>query len=201
MLGAEQEAWLIDALRSTTSTWNVIANQTVFSSLPLSGLLNMDQWDGYPASRQRILDTFAEGVPNPVVITGDIHAAGVADITQDWNDPTKPVLGTELVGTSISSTFPAELVDVAEGLIAGLPWVKYVNARQRGYSIVDLDGERMEATYRVVDDVTDPDAGVSTAFVYTVDATATGDACLAGVEQDGSTGASADQAVSPQFTG
>jgi alkaline phosphatase D len=202
MLGSEQEAWLLGALRSTSSTWNVIANQTVFSSLPLVGNWNMDQWDGYPGSRQRILDVFAEGVPNPVVITGDIHSAGVADITQDWDDPTKPVLGTELVGTSISSSFPAELVDVAEDLIAGLPWVRYVNARQRGYSVVDLNGDRMEATYRVVDDVTDPDSGVSTAFVYTVDATATGAACLPGtIDEPGSTGASPNQAVSPQFTG
>ena len=202
MLGSAQEAWLIDTLRASSSTWNVLANQTVFSALPLVGNFNMDQWDGYPASRQRILDVFAEGVPNPVVITGDIHAAGVADITQDWNDPTKPVIGTELVGTSISSSFPPDLVEPAETVIAGLPWVKYVNARQRGYSVVDLNGERMEATYRVVDDVTDPDSGVSTAFVYTVDATSTGDACLAGANDGpGSTGGSPSQAVSPQFTG
>jgi alkaline phosphatase D len=201
MLGDEQETWLTGALRGSTSTWNVIANQTVFSALPLVGNYNMDQWDGYPASRQRILDVLAEGVANPVVITGDIHAAGIADITQDWNDPTKPVLGTELVGTSISSTFPAEFVDLAEGLIADLPWIRYVNARQRGYAVVDLTGDRMQAEYKVVEDVTDPESPVSTATIHTVDATVTGEACGAGLDQDPSTGGVNTQPVSPQFTG
>lgn len=209
MLGAEQEAWLISALRASTSPWNVVANQTVFSPLPLAGLWNMDQWDGYQPSRQRILDVFAEGVPNPIVITGDIHAAGIADITQDTTDPTKPRLGTELVGTSISSTFPVDLVDLAEGLIADLPYIRYVNARQRGYSVVDLNRQRMQAEYRVLDDVTDPNSQVATATVYSVDAVGTATApetCPVGSDDQGqgqapSTGDRSTQPVSPQFTG
>ena len=94
---------------SPQATWNVLANQTVMTSMPLAGALyNLDQWDGYPAARARLLDQLAAGgVENPVVLTGDIHAAGVADLVGENPDGT-PVdrgRGTELVGGSISSTF------------------------------------------------------------------------------------------------
>jgi alkaline phosphatase D len=207
MLGAEQEAWLTGALRGSTSTWNVIANQTVFSALPLVGNWNMDQWDGYPASRQRIVDVLAEGVPNPVVITGDIHAAGIAEIKQSFDDPASATVGTELVGTSISSDFPPDLVDVAEQLIAGLPWVRYVNARQRGYSVVDLTADRMQADYRVIADVTDPESSVSTATTYTLEAVAVPAVCpdpgSSGQDSNAPSGlgGTSSQPVSPRLTG
>ncbi|MDZ7732745.1 MAG: hypothetical protein U5R31_06160 [Acidimicrobiia bacterium] len=38
-------------------------------------------------------------------------------------------MGTELVGTSISSSFDADLIDLAEQIIGDLDWVHYVNAR------------------------------------------------------------------------
>jgi alkaline phosphatase D len=210
MLGAEQETWLTDALRASPSTWSVIANQTVFSDLPLAGLWNMDQWDGYPASQQRILDVLAADVANPVVITGDIHAAGISELKQDFTDPAAPTIGTELVGTSISSNFPADLVDIAEDLIAGLPYVRYVNARQRGYSVVDLTPSRMQADYRVIDDVANPDATVATATTFTVDAVPVSNACPPSeppAEPPGSPGPEAEpasassQPVSPRLTG
>src|SRR6185312_1147994 len=37
MLGADQEDWLTDGLRGSPATWNVIAQQTVFSAMPLAG--------------------------------------------------------------------------------------------------------------------------------------------------------------------
>jgi alkaline phosphatase D len=82
MLGAEQEAWLIDTLDAATSTWRVIGNQTVFGDLTLAGaVLNYDQWDGYPADRSAIVDRLAaDAVPNVVVLTGDIHLAGTGTI-------------------------------------------------------------------------------------------------------------------------
>jgi alkaline phosphatase D len=209
MLGADQEAWLGDALRGSSSIWSVIANQTVFTDLPLSGLWNMDQWDGYPASQQRILDVLAADVTNAVVVTGDIHAAGISELKQDYTDPNAPTIGTELVGTSVSSNFPAELVDIAENLIAGLPYIRYVNARQRGYQIVDLTPTRMQAEYRVLDDVANPDSAVATATTYTVDAVPVDNTCPPGEGPEGEPistgqgglGGASSQPVSPRLTG
>jgi len=37
--------------------------------------LNTDAWDGYPAVRARVLDAFRRAGGNPIVVTGDSHAA------------------------------------------------------------------------------------------------------------------------------
>ena len=50
-----------------------------------------------------------------MIITGDIHSSWVNDIRADPVDAASPVVATELVGTSISSSFPTGvLVDLAE---------------------------------------------------------------------------------------
>ncbi|MEZ5207478.1 MAG: alkaline phosphatase D family protein [Acidimicrobiales bacterium] len=171
ILGAAQESWLLDRLGASTSIWNVLANQVVFSAMPFAGAYNFDQWDGYPVTRQRVVDVLARPeVRNPVIITGDIHAAGVADVHQVGEDPTTPRVATELVGTSISSQFNDELVDLAEALIGSLPWARYVNAQERGYVTVALTRDRMDANFRVVSTVTQTSATVSTDFTWSVDA-------------------------------
>jgi len=42
-------------------------------------------------------------VSNPVVVTGDWHSTFVNDILRDFDDPSSPVVASEVVGTSISS--------------------------------------------------------------------------------------------------
>jgi alkaline phosphatase D len=63
MLGGEQEAWLDGELGASSATWNVLAQQVVMAALPFvdgdEPLYNLDQWDGYPAARQRLLDVIA----------------------------------------------------------------------------------------------------------------------------------------------
>jgi alkaline phosphatase D len=174
MLGAAQEAWLGRSLRRSRATWDVLANQTVMTAMPLGGpIFNVDQWDGYAAARARLFDQLtAARTDNPVVITGDIHAAGVGDLVGENSDgtPSARVRGTELVGTSISSGFPAELVDVAEQLIGGLPHVRWVDARHRGYVRCEVDRHRLRASYQQVPTVVEPDAPVTTGRAWVVEA-------------------------------
>lgn len=175
MLGAEQRQWLADGMAGSSAVWDVVGQQTVFAPMPFGPFFNLDQWDGYPEDRQLVWESMRRR-PNPVVCTGDIHAGGVARLHHDLEDPTSERIGTELVGTSVSSTFPPDLVEAAEGLVAPLPWVEYVNAGQRGYTVVDLSAERLVATYKVVSDATVPDGTISVAHVVEVDARVPGQA-------------------------
>ena len=60
------------------------------------------QWIKYEISRRRLLRFFYERkIPNPVVLTGDIHLW--VTIQLDFKDPKSPLVGTEWVGTSMSS--------------------------------------------------------------------------------------------------
>ena len=177
MLGAAQEAWLEGGLRSSQATWNVVAQQTVFTATPVrllgdDELVNNDQWDGYPAARQRLIDVFAEpGVSNPLVVTGDIHASGAGKVLTDFSDPNSGVVAHELVGTSISSSFPEGLATLFNTVAGQLPWVEYVNAIQRGYVTVELTPREATAQWQVVDTVDEPVSAVSTDFTWTIPAT------------------------------
>lgn len=170
MLGRAQERWLGRALERTSASWNVIAQSVVMGRMPFVGsLYNLDQWDGYPAARRRLLAQL-RGVDNPVVISGDFHLGALGVIPEDPEDPTTPPVATEIVSTSISSDFPAALTDVAETQIRGLPNFRYVNARRRGYVTCEVSAGRLDIEHRVVDTTASPTSDVRTDAAWTVTA-------------------------------
>jgi alkaline phosphatase D len=171
ILGIEQEAFLGKSLLESQATWDVIANQVVMTSMPFAGTLyNADQWDGYVGARHRLLSQMSvAGTENAIVVTGDIHAAGAADLVDERPDgtPDTVVRGTELVGGSISSAFPADLADTAEILIRSLPHVKYADTHQRGYMVCDASMDQVVTRYRVVESALVPVSPISTAGTFT----------------------------------
>ena len=102
MMGATQEKWFEGALANSPAQWNIVANQVMIQQLKEHRnnelMYNMDQWDGYPAARTRLHNFLAARRPsNPVVLTGDTHQTWVGNLKQDFDDPSSPVVGTELV--------------------------------------------------------------------------------------------------------
>ena len=165
MLGEQQEAWLDDELADSDTTWNVLAQQTILSKIavPLGADegVNLDQWDGYPAARRRLVERLRE-VDNPVVITGDIHASGVGVVTVDPDDASSPALVPELVGTSISSIFPGAFIELVESAAAQSPSISYVEPRRRGYVVCEVTPDALEASFRYVATTATSQAAVET---------------------------------------
>lgn len=199
MLGSTQESWLTEGLTSSSAVWNVLANQTVMTAMPLGGMYNLDQWDGYAAARERLLEVLGRPeVGNPLVITGDIHASGIADLTAG---PDARAVGTELVTTSISSGFEDALADLAEMIIGALEWVHFVDSRHRGYVTVELTRERAEATYRFVESALVPSSPVFVGTTYTVEASEAGLAECRPTPEPEPTPTAQPAATTPSFTG
>lgn len=172
--GAAQEAWLLDGLGRSRVRWNVIGQQVFmaqrdFEAGPLKRL-SMDGWDGYAASRDRILGgAVARNVDNLVVLTGDVHANYVADLKANFDDPSSAIIGSEFVGTSITSggdgtDFPAN----GALLLSENPHIKFVNT-QRGYVVCELTRRNWRSFYRTVPYVTTPDAPLSTRATFTIE--------------------------------
>ena len=149
MLGAEQEKWFSENINDTTKVWNVMANQTVMTDIRLgAAVLNYDQWDGYAPDRNRILsDVVDQGVENFVVLTGDIHLAGVGQLTIDSNPTT--AMGAEFVSTSISSS--GNVSTDTEGLLIALPNIIDAETSHRGYTLHTVTANDWTAEYRIVD--------------------------------------------------
>ena len=63
-----------------------------------------DPWDGYVAERNQVLAAAQDGgVRNLVVVTGDRHQNYALELNLDYGDPDSATVGSEFVGTSITS--------------------------------------------------------------------------------------------------
>ena len=159
MLGVEQEMWVSNNINDPTKVWNVLANQTVMTDIRLgAAILNYDQWDGYAPDRDRILtDIVSQGVNNFVVLTGDIHLAGVGQLTT--NAAPTVSMGTEFVSTSISSS--GNISPDTEGLLIALPNIIDAEVSHRGYTLHTVTTDDWTAEYRIVDNALVADSPTS----------------------------------------
>lgn len=156
LLGMEQEAWLTDELAGASAQWKIVGQQVVMAEVILGeGPFNQDQWDGYRAARGRFYDR-AEASGNVVVLTGDIHSSWAFDLAADPAGGYDPADGTgsvgvEFVAPAISS--PGFPFNAAAALLATNPHLKWIDVDQRGYVLVDVDSERVQASWWFVEDV------------------------------------------------
>jgi alkaline phosphatase D len=174
VLGDTQERWLTRGVEQSPSRWNVLAQQITFSRVPDPNRPTfhpMDPWSGYPAARERLLAWMAERQQkNIVVITGDIHASFVMDVRRDALRPeSSPTIGTEFVGTSISSGGDgSDRWNQLRDYETEVPNMKYHNNR-RGYVRCALTPDRWTTDYRIVPYITRPGAPIETSVTYVVE--------------------------------
>jgi len=169
LLGEAQRTWLLDGVAASTAIWDVLAQQVfMFGGNAVQGadppIIVVDTWDGYSGERQRVLESISGSVDNLVVLTGDFHSAAVGDLRSDPFDAALPVVGTELMASSISSAFFDDSVDVGalvESAIAANPQIKWFDSR-RGYTVCEITPERWLATFRAVIDPFDEASSVTT---------------------------------------
>lgn len=96
--GAAQEAWLTDAIATSDATWRFVGSSVQNTSMvldlsPFAGglpeglpperfYLNVDQWDGFPERRRRLLENVYRP-NNAILLAGDIHGAYASDLGED----------------------------------------------------------------------------------------------------------------------
>ena len=179
LLGPDQERWLFDRLSQSTARWTLIGNPImvgqVYSHLlpewlwePLAelGMLaedaynaQPDQWDGYPAARERLFSHIRrEQLKNVVFLAGDVHTGWAVDIKEDPTDRIEP-LAVEFVTPSVTSQNLNEKVgqqardegrDVEANIMEVNPHVKWVELDDHGYVLVDVTEERIRAEWWTV---------------------------------------------------
>ena len=177
LLGHKQESWLRQGLAQDAAAdgprWTVLAQQTLFSQRNYraapNALYSTDGWDGYPAARQRLLNTLAQQPPrNTVFIGGDIHQNYVCRVLADYQRPESAAIASEFCGTSVTSRSNTTQ-DKVDGVARRNPHVLLANCEHRGYSMVDVTPSSWTTRLRVLDDVTRPDAQISTLARFVVE--------------------------------
>ena len=169
MLGDAQERWLDAGLAESRARWQVLANQVMIAPFDQSPgeqvRVAMDNWNGYPAARDRLLRTIAErAAGRTVVLTGDIHMSWTSDLHADFSRPDARPIAAELVGTSISSGGDGSERPgwVSRANLAESPHLRWHDGR-RGYVRCAVSPEEWRADYRVVPFVSRPGTPIVTA--------------------------------------
>lgn len=174
LLGQKQEHWLMRDLISSISNWNVLGQQVMMAPVdriagPEKGY-SMDQWPGATAERDRLMAFLRDRkVPNPVVLTGDIHNNWANELKVNFQEENEPAVATEFVGTSITSGGNGSVAEKAEEIYRDEnPFVKYFN-NQRGYVTCTLTPNEWRSDYQVVEYVDRPGAPKSTAASFVIE--------------------------------
>ena len=149
MLGSVQLDWLKNQLIANTSQWNIIVQQVMLAPLEMFGVpVNEDQWDGYPAEREKIYNHILNNnINNIVVITGDIHTSWANDLpTGNYDSQTGAgSVGVEFVVPSVTS--PSGLTFGVTAIKAANDHIKYVDLTEKGFVIVDINKNRTQADW------------------------------------------------------
>ncbi len=174
LLGDDQAAWMENQLKTSTARWKLLGQQVMVGNLILetgkSGrrpeLANLDQWHGYPESRDRLLRFFRDsGVKDIVVLTGDIHSSWANEITFDPNDPKsydpetgKGSLAVEFVTPAITSPgVPQVFLGIIESSRPINRHVRFIEPTHRGFIVLDVTRERVQAAWHLFEDITLPE--------------------------------------------
>jgi alkaline phosphatase/alkaline phosphatase D len=188
--GPDQLRWLTDGLVDSTATWKLVGNPVMISRLdvgtlpawllgPLAKLLgvpangyalNGDQWDGYNADREVLVDALRENATrNVVFLTGDIHTSWANQLTTRDTGPNHPA-AAEFVVPSVTSDNIDDFLGTAPGgplsqlagtlLRATNPHVKWTELDGHGYGVLDVTAARCRMDWYHLVDRTRPDSAV-----------------------------------------
>jgi alkaline phosphatase D len=165
MLGQAQEQWLYSGLAQSSRRWKLVAQATQMSSAgvatPLGRSSFTDGWDGYPVARERLLGAIAQAqLKDVLVLGGDVHMNVAAHLRVRPNDEKSPVVASELVTTSITSR------GLSETLLAQIrdnnPDIVHARADERGYTLVEVQAQGVQAQMRATPHPAMPDSPLRT---------------------------------------
>jgi alkaline phosphatase D len=121
-----------------------------------------DNWGAYRVERDRIVDHLrSNDIRDNVVLTGDIHTAWGCDVVEDPANPAvydrvtgRGSVGVEIVCTSVTSNNLEEttmaddaIAGVNAAIIASNQNVQYTDQSGHGYTLLDVDRDRVLAEW------------------------------------------------------
>ena len=151
MLGSAQEAWLAKGLAASQRQWQLLGQSTQIApagiDTPQGRRVWTDGWDGYPAARQRLLQTVADArLQNVIALSGDVHRHVAANLRMRAGDAATPVLASEFVGGSVTShgASPAAMARMRENN----PDIVHARGDERGWTLLDVAPDGAHCTMR-----------------------------------------------------
>ncbi len=159
LLGTDQFTWLGNRLSNSTSRWKLLGQQVMMAPLTVFGAaVNGDQWDGYPAERQRVYNhILTNNITDVVVLTGDIHSSWGNDLPgSNYNGSNGAgSVGVEFVAPSVTSP-GIDIPGGASAIMLANDHIKYADLSRHGYVMLDVNKERVQGDWYYVNTIDSP---------------------------------------------
>ncbi len=192
LLGPEQEAWLAEGLKESVASgkkWQVLGNQVTMARVKMPDLeknldpskyatvpagskrfwasakyglpWNLDSWSGFPVARERLYASARAAKARVVTLTGDTHTAWANELRDDKGYR----VGVEFGCTSVTSNGAGDSMPFED-----LNWlmpdaneeVVYYNAFSKGFTVLTLKADQVEAEFVKVSTIRSRDYFAST---------------------------------------
>lgn len=192
MLGFEQEAWLAEELKASAGAgkkWQVLGNQVTMAKVKMPDLQrhlppekyekvsqgskrfwatarygfewNLDSWCGFPEARERLYAAAKAAKARLITLAGDTHTAWANEL----HDKQGQKRGVEFGCTSVTSNGAGDSLPFEE-----LNWmmpeandeVLYYNAFAKGFTLLTLKADQVEAEFVKVSTIKSRDYFAST---------------------------------------
>jgi alkaline phosphatase D len=144
----------LEALPQNTPDWLKARVQGGVLAASVGLPASVDSWSGYPAARNRLLDTLRQHADNTVVLAGDSHNAWAYDLYAGDEKKTgiNPA-AVEFAGHSVSSPgleayLPVEEDKRVAALIEASPELRWANTHERGYMAITVTKETTRCDWR-----------------------------------------------------
>lgn len=103
---------------------------------------NLDSWDGYPAERERLYETFKAAKAHPIVLSGDSHSFWANELFDNSGDRRVAV---EFGATAITSPGYGDILPglpLGEAFVQRNKEVKYADPAAKGFVLLTLEHGR-----------------------------------------------------------
>lgn len=167
--GDDQMTWLKAGLAASPTSWRLVGNPDMIArvdvgtlpawllgplgkllGIPANGYaLNTDQWDGYNADRDELVDHLrANNVRNVVFLTGDIHTSWANELVTRSTQASPTAV--EFVVPSITSDNLNDFLGIPAGFVgpaaaslvrAANPHVKWAELEGHGFGVLEVRPE------------------------------------------------------------
>ncbi len=134
---------------------------------------NLDAWDGYPAARERLYESFRRAGSEPLVLAGDSHAFWANNLSDKAGNAVGVEFGTSSISSpSIGDTLPS--VPLGDLLTVSSPEVVFCDQRSKGYILLTLTADAAKADYVGMSTIYSPEYTDTVLASYNLDAKAKG---------------------------
>jgi alkaline phosphatase D len=177
LLGGQQEAWLAQGLKDSVAQgkkWQVLGNQVVMAKIKMPDLQkglppadyskvgqgskrfyesgkmglewNFDAWSGYPLARERLYQAVTDAKAKLIALAGDSHTAWANELI----DNRGARVGVEFACTAVTSNGAGDSLPYKQlnlMMTSANPDVIYYNAFDKGFTLVTLKADQVEADF------------------------------------------------------